>query len=65
MWVNGSVVYSTDSTDPRCGLASYAEIMVDISAFLGSLVTIQFRGECDSSNATDLFLDDVSIDYLP
>ena len=63
--VNGILVYDTDNNDPACDLTGYLQRTVDISAFLGTTLTLEFRGECDSSNLTNFFLDDITIDHVP
>ena len=63
--MNGVLVYDTDNNDPACYLTGYLQRTVDISTFLGTTLTLEFRGECDSSNLTNFFLDDITIDHVP
>ena len=62
---NGNSIYATDNNDPDCGASTYRYVSLDVSAYLGGLLTFEFRATCDWSNPSSFFVDDVSISYSP
>ncbi|HET6952444.1 MAG TPA: putative metal-binding motif-containing protein [Acidimicrobiales bacterium] len=63
--IDGAVVYHVTATDTRCGVGTYSEVVLDISAYAnGQSHLVEFHSETHDSGqvtTTNFFVDDVSI----
>lgn len=62
VFMDGDMLYNTDSNDPFCDYTGYTQRVIDVSAYAdGSTHSLQFRGDTDISDSTNFMVDDVSI----
>ncbi len=68
--IDDTQVWSLDGGDPSCGLATYSEVVVDISAFAdGAVHELSFHAETFSASAeqdsSDFHVDDIFMPQGP
>ncbi len=63
--VNEDTVFMVDLTDARCGNGDYGLETVDLSAYLGQSITLEFRSVTGTTGASGhIFLDVVSLEVF-
>jgi len=59
--INTDQVYYIDQTDPTCGTFGYSNINVDISAYQGQTVDLEFHAITQGDAGVNFFIDDVDV----
>ena len=54
-------VFFLDESDPACGVLGYSTINVDLSAYQGQTVDLEFHSITQGDAGVNLFIDDVSV----
>ncbi len=62
--IDGNQEFLIDETDPSCGVVGYNQINVDLSAYQGQTVNLEFHSEVQGVGVgvLNFFIDDVSLD---
>ena len=62
--LDGTQVFVVNGTDPACGSIGYVQQTVDISAYAGQIVDLEFHSIISGASDMNFFVDDVDIDLV-
>ncbi|GAA4809745.1 hypothetical protein GCM10011365_15440 [Marinicella pacifica] len=60
--IDGNQEYLFDQTNPNCGVLGYNQVNVDLTAYQGQTVNLEFHSITQGDDTVNIFIDDVSMD---